>query len=198
MTFELTADDLMCPTLNVLRELGGSGTIEEIHSALVESLNLSEDQISYQQEGSVQTDFYNRTSLARTFLKKIDFITNPGRGVWVVTPRGQSATDEDVKKEIRQYRHEFYERQKGNLDKSLPPFSDDKSAEDQAVEVGLESEILWTEILLRRIQSLSPSAFERLCQRLLRESGFQFVKVTGRAGDGGIDGVGILRLNLVS
>jgi restriction system protein len=41
---------------------------------------------------------------------------------------------------------------------------------------------------------LSPAAFERLSQRLLRESGFVEVKVTGRSGDGGIDGVGIVRL----
>jgi restriction system protein len=30
---------------------------------------------------------------------------------------------------------------------------------------------------------------------LLRESGFEQVKVTGRAGDGGIDGFGILKVN---
>ena len=42
--------------------------------------------------------------------------------------------------------------------------------------------------------SLAPAAFERLCQRLLRESGFVEVRVTGRSGDGGIDGVGIVRL----
>jgi restriction system protein len=48
--------------------------------------------------------------------------------------------------------------------------------------------------LLNLIKSLPPSGFERLSQRLLRESGFQKVEVTGRAGDGGIDGVGILQV----
>ena len=33
------------------------------------------------------------------------------------------------------------------------------------------------------------------CQRILREAGFQQVKVTGRSGDGGIDGVGVLQVN---
>jgi len=41
---------------------------------------------------------------------------------------------------------------------------------------------------------MSPAAFERLIQRLLRESGFIQVEVTGRSGDGGIDGKGIMRL----
>ena len=49
--------------------------------------------------------------------------------------------------------------------------------------------------LLSILKSLSPSGFERICQRLLRESGFAQVKVTGKSGDGGIDGHGILEVN---
>jgi len=41
---------------------------------------------------------------------------------------------------------------------------------------------------------LSADAFERLTKRILRESGFVQVEVTGRSGDGGIDGKGIMRL----
>ena len=41
---------------------------------------------------------------------------------------------------------------------------------------------------------MDPTAFERLCQRLLRESGFIEVEVTQRAGDGGIDGHGTIRI----
>jgi len=45
---------------------------------------------------------------------------------------------------------------------------------------------------------MPPDAFERLTQRLLRESGFVRVEVTGKSGDGGIDGSGVLRMNLIS
>jgi len=44
-------------------------------------------------------------------------------------------------------------------------------------------------------EKLDPPAFERLVQRLLRESGFSQVEVTGRSGDGGIDGRGIARIH---
>ena len=44
-------------------------------------------------------------------------------------------------------------------------------------------------------QRLDPSGFERLVERLLRESGFVHVEVTDRSGDGGIDGKGIARLS---
>ena len=49
--------------------------------------------------------------------------------------------------------------------------------------------------LLALLRDLPADGFERFCQRLLRESGFQGVKVTGRSGDGGIDGIGILQVN---
>jgi restriction system protein len=45
---------------------------------------------------------------------------------------------------------------------------------------------------------MHPSGFERLCRRLLLESGFTKVDVTGRSGDGGIDGIGVLRISLLS
>lgn len=49
--------------------------------------------------------------------------------------------------------------------------------------------------VLQIVRTISPAGFERLCQRLLRESGFETVTVTGRSGDGGIDGTGTLQIN---
>ena len=45
--------------------------------------------------------------------------------------------------------------------------------------------------------AMDPAGFERLAQRLLREADFISVNVTGRSGDGGIDGLGIYRLSLL-
>ena len=53
----------------------------------------------------------------------------------------------------------------------------------------------YREELAGTLQSLPAAGFERFCQRLLRESGFQEVTITGRSGDGGIDGIGILQVN---
>jgi restriction system protein len=68
------------------------------------------------------------------------------------------------------------------------------STDDSNDETGTQ----WKEVLLECLLKIEPGAFERLCQRILRESGFVKVEVTGKSGDGGIDGIGVLRLNLLS
>jgi restriction system protein len=55
----------------------------------------------------------------------------------------------------------------------------------------------WRDQLLL-LQAMPPDAFERLSRRILRESGFIKVEVKGKSGDGGIDGIGVLRVNLLS
>ena len=62
-------------------------------------------------------------------------------------------------------------------------------------EVGDQTDLFSDEDLLSVLLNLPPEGFERICQRLLREAGFQEVKVTGKSGDGGIDGYGILEVN---
>ena len=72
---------------------------------------------------------------------------------------------------------------------------EDEEQEEEEIE---DVALTWKEQLLETLLTLEPSAFERLCQRVLRESGFVKVEVKGRSGDGGIDGTGVLRLNLLS
>lgn len=45
---------------------------------------------------------------------------------------------------------------------------------------------------------MPPRSFERLCAQLLREAGCEEVEVTQYIGDEGLDGVGILRMGLLS
>jgi restriction system protein len=61
-----------------------------------------------------------------------------------------------------------------------------------------DSQESWKDKLINALLNLKPDAFERLAQRILREAGFIKVEVSGRSGDGGIDGVGVLRVNLLS
>lgn len=68
-------------------------------------------------------------------------------------------------------------------------------SEDHATESAPPTVANFRERVSEILLGLPPAGFERLCQRLLRESGFVQVVVTGRTGDGGIDGYGTLQVN---
>ena len=63
---------------------------------------------------------------------------------------------------------------------------------------GPDEQDSWQDQLLEVLIGLDPIAFERLCQRLLREAGFSRTQLTKASGDGGIDGLGVYRVSLVS
>ncbi|MCW3019279.1 MAG: restriction endonuclease [Solirubrobacterales bacterium] len=71
-------------------------------------------------------------------------------------------------------------------------------AEDVETDADRPAENEWKDELLSVLKAMAPERFERLAKRLLREAGFVSVNVTGKSGDGGIDGVGTYRLSLVS
>src|SRR5690606_8652560 len=75
---------------------------------------------------------------------------------------------------------------------------DDKSDIVEETSDGPDDAEDWKSALLAVLVAIAPDAFERLAQRLLREAGFTKVEVRGKSGDGDIDGLGVLRVNLVS
>ena len=175
-----TYDSLMNPIFQALKGLGGSGTIEEINAKVAEISKLSDSQLEFLHDPKRggQTEVEYRLAWARTYLKRFGVLENSSRGVWALTSAGSKLERIDEKEVVRAVRAQI----KKEHEKS------DEEFEGDAVKV------TWREGLLKTLIELSSSAFERLVQRMLRESGFIQVEVTGRSGDGGIDGKGIMRL----
>jgi restriction system protein len=176
-----TFDALMNPLIQALKSLGGSGTIEEINNKTVDIASISDEQLEvlHGPEKSSQTEVEYRLAWTRTYLKKYGVLENSSRGVWALTPRGvqiDKVNPTTVKRYVRDQDREA---------RQISVVQDDYEEPD---------EISWRDELLSVLLSMSPDAFERLAQRLLRESGFIQVEVLGRSGDGGIDGKGIMRL----
>lgn len=69
---------------------------------------------------------------------------------------------------------------------------------EEQVNPEMDEGVAWKDALLDVLKNMPPDAFERLSQLVLRESGFVKVEVTGGPHDEGIDGTGILRINLIS
>lgn len=126
----------------------------------------------------------------RTYLKKVGAAENSERAVWALTDYGDKITEPEAKDVFRRVNAEKRVSDAAKIeDDEEPPLAAELQASDAAS---------WVDQLLEVIGTISPEAFERLAQRLLRESGFTKVEVTGKSGDGGIDGIGVLRMNLVS
>lgn len=181
--------ELMNPLLKALHDLGGSGSIDEIAQKVAEITNLPEDilNVPHNPEKSSQTEVEYRLAWARTYLKKYGILDNSERGVWLIVPEKRDTTKVDPQEVVKTVRSEV-KRQK-ELSKKEEP-----SGDEIEIEIPEEAES-WRSVLHHiLIHELSADAFERLTKRILRESGFVQVEVTGRTGDGGIDGKGIMRL----
>ncbi len=182
-------DKLFIPTLTAIKALGGSGSIDEINEKVYEIMDFNDDIIQAPHGvNEVQTKIEYRLAWARTYLKKYGLITNSSRGVWAI-----------IDSEI-----DIQRLSSDKIVKSVRATTKKKKTESNSLKVGkaeteieedLEEEIEWKEELLNILQNIDPSAFERLCKRLLRESGFIQVEVTGKVADGGIDGKGIVRIS---
>ena len=177
-----TFDSLMNPVLRALKKLGGSGTIQEIDAKASEIARLSDDQLAvlHNPDRGSQTEVEYRLAWTRTYLKKYGVLENSSRGVWALTPKGRQ-TDKVNPQIVVQFVRDQDKRARA------------AAAEEEDLDE-TDSEMTWRDELIEILLEMDASAFERLVQRVLRESGFVQVEVTGRSGDGGIDGKGIMRL----
>ena len=184
--FKYKYDDLFNPTLNALKNLGGSGSVSEIEEQVIAILNLTEDAINEIHREST-TKLTYRLAWARNYLKRYELLENSSRGVWALSEKGQKTDKVDQEKVKKAVVKKDKEQRinKTKIEKGEPDLEDKT---DEVEEFG------WQDKLIETIKEIEPDQFERLCQRLLRELGFVNVEVTGRTNDGGIDGKGIIKL----
>jgi len=185
-----TFDALMNPLLNALFALGGSGSIDEMYDKVIEIEQISEEisSVLHSPDKSNITEVAYRLAWARTYLKKYGFLENSSRGVWALTKlakENKQVSPQDVVKTVRE------------ADKlATKPNKKAKNEQIELEDIDAPETQGWREELYRVLtKEVSADAFERLTQRLLRESGFVQVEVTGRTGDGGIDGKGIAKIH---
>lgn len=181
---------LLWPTLRAVREIGDSGTIEEIVEKVMENERFSAGQQAVLHGDGPRTELEYRLAWARTYLKGMGALNNSERGVWSTTELGRTLTPEDVTTRHSAYKLEL--RKAKRAQRLSRAEQDDDLGEDDSIPRG------WKDQLLEVLFDVPPDSFERLARRLLREAGFVSATVTGKSGDGGIDGIGVYRLSLLS
>ena len=184
-------DELIIPTVKALIELGGSGTIEEINTKVYEIAELTDEilQISHGEEGTMSEIDY-RLAWSKTYLKKFGLLENSSRGIWALLKADINVNELDYTEIVRKVREQIKPAQnklkgtKTEIEQIYEEITDEVNETEE-----------WKDKLLNVLYNITPAAFERLAQRILRESGFSQVEVTGKVGDGGIDGKGIVRVS---
>ena len=180
--------DMFDLVVEALGSFGGAATVKEIdeyvETYLIARKTISElqAQLPHNPNRPDRTELQYRLAWARTYLKKTGFLENSERGVWALTPqaKAEKINSGQIVRAVQKENVRFF----GDIKTiDLAPASEVES-EDPS----------WEERLMKELLFIEPAAFERLCQRLLRETGFTQVEVTGRVGDGGIDGRGIMKL----
>lgn len=185
-------NELLWSTLRSVRELGHSAKLDEIDERVIERENFSDEQLAVLHNEGPRSELEYRLAWARTYLKGMGALANTSRGVWETTPLGRELSEEMIEPLWREYKAA---RRAERARKRRQ--TDSESAEAEADDETVDGDD-WKEKLLQNMLAMSPAGFERLAQRLLRAAGFINTTVTGRSGDGGVDGVGVYRLSLVS
>lgn len=179
------------PTLKAIQDLGGSATRAEVKAEVAR--HYSEDEQAEMMPNGRASRLHFYTGWAPTRLRYAGTIENSQQGVWALTERGRAATESDVDDLWERMRAAARAaRQERGAAEPAEAEIDEEAAGDASDGDG------WKDALLTRMKTMDPAAFERLVQRLLREANFEKVEVTGRYGDGGIDGVGLIKLGLLS
>jgi restriction system protein len=191
-------NEMLWPALQAVAELGGSASIGEIVETVIKREGFTDAQQAVLHNNGPETEIGYRLAWARTYLKGMGLLNNSARGVWTLTDEGTglitdpSTTDEQRRERVR----EIWSTYMVEIRKARKARQSDDDTEPGAPEPTIERS--WKEQLLDQLMSMRPDAFERLARRLLREADFDSVNVTGQSGDGGIDGLGVYRLGLVS
>jgi len=179
--FKYKHDDLFNPILQSVHKLGGSGTNCEIEEEVISLLDLSDEEIDEIHRGT-KTKLAYRLAWARNYLKRLGLIENSSRAVWALTPKGKNTENIDKEEAKRILK---------NISDTRGSRKETPNSNESTQQI---RKLSWEERIVDVLQCLDPSAFERLSQRLLRELGFTNVEVTGKSGDGGIDGVGVIKI----
>ncbi|MBN1968954.1 MAG: restriction endonuclease [Candidatus Delongbacteria bacterium] len=176
------------PLLDALRQLGGSAKPREASDKIAENLKLHDDKLNEVLD-SGQSRYYNQVAWARQYLAWEGLLDTSQHGIWALSPKGEKTTlNHDQARAIFLKWVDIYRKaRQDKSEKEIIKEQDENEPDD--------IEPISKPDLIQVLQGLSPDGFEKICQRLLRESGFEKVVVTGKSHDGGIDGYGTLEMN---
>lgn len=191
-----THNDLLWPTIKAIRELGGSARNAEIEARVIANEKYS-DEVVGTMHNARETKIQYRLAWARTWLKNAGALESRESTVWVLTELGRTCSSSELDEAVKKWRSRYFEIKKQAVKELSEADNNHRATVSEDVE-DVEIGDSWIDEMLEVIKNLPPVGFERLCQRILREAGFENVELTPGSNDKGIDGTGTLRMGILS
>jgi len=177
-----TQKQVEVPLLRALQQLGGSAKPQQIYPVVAQQFPqlTKEDQDERLPNSPSTRKWWNLVQWARQDLVEQGGIDGSTRGIWKLTDKG----------------HEILGSRAGAV----------KQADGHAVGRGLQANLkdlvyenqqAMVKRIITELNGLTPAGFENFCLALLEGLGYESVVVTGKSGDGGIDGYGDYRQGIV-
>jgi len=177
--------------LATLRDMNGVAKAGAVKAAVVQAMSEAGEAMNDQMLASGVPKYQNDIYWARMYLVNAGLLEpakTAGHGTWKLTTQGwESPLDMATAAAIY-----FQTASKGSKNKDeadMPAPSGDDLQQD------LEGTVNWQVQLKEILWSLSDQGFEHLCAAIMTANGLDQIKVTGKSGDKGIDGMGLMYLD---
>lgn len=184
------------PVLDALRALGGSAKKSEITKWIGEKLNLPDEVLNERYKKSGALKFPNQVAWARQYLVWEELLATSKHGVWTLSKKGwdTKVNESEAHDIFLKWVKVFQDIREGK------PTTSVETEAEKIVQIQEESQPDNSKgnlnpTLIEILQNVSPTGFEHLCGRLLREYNFENIEITQSTKDGGIDGYATLKLN---
>jgi len=184
------------PLLDALRALGGSARPKEIAQWIGKKYNIPEEILNERYQKSGVLKFQNQLAWGRQYLVWEELLESSKHGVWTLSKKGwDTKLDESQAHDIFLKWVKIFQELKDNKSSSTIDSEAKRIIEAQEEVEPESSEDKIKPTLIEVLQNLSPTGFEKICGRLLREYDFENIEITQKSHDGGIDGYATLKLN---
>ena len=183
-------EDLMWEMLLALREPPTPITVNAASDTVSDRLGLTAEQRAVPSHDEQMSFVRFQVGFVLSDLKGIGALHQPKRRLYALTGEGFDLSKESLVRRHTARTQEIRERKQAR--KNAKGASADQTDVGEAeIEQPGEHQLDWQQDLLDALKALSAAAFEHLAAALLEAADFDEVEVTGRSGDGGIDGIGV-------
>jgi len=188
---------VMLPIMKYCAENPQEHRLDELTEVITKHFKLTDDEKNQLLPSGKQEIIYNRVGWARSHLKIAGLLEDPKRGYVKITQLGADTIAKKPQDINVKFLNQFEKYREYNINiRRNTVIKDNEIEKDfvetpplEMIETGIEifnNEL--AERLLEKINNNNPAFFEKIVLDLLQNMGYGRGSVTGKSGDGGIDG----------